>query len=307
MRGCWSLPPSNINKFMERTSCLRHLRLKGTVAFTLIELLVVIAIIAILAGLLLPALAKAKVAALTTQCLNNKKQMAIACEMYSGDNRNYLVPNGNLGSADYDKTWCSGLGVNWASQQANTNAEVYRSALLGPFLNGQVKVYGCPADNIPSDNGIRIRSVSMNGNMGAAYYPPPPAAIGDGAYNKGWRVYVKASDLTNPKPGDAFIFCDESMATMNDGFLQMGLNGHDYPDIPAAYHGKRGNCFSFADGHGEKRVWVEKNLPFTGNGLGLINVPYKYNYTLPGGHWTTAGLDRDWNWLTNRTSAKKGP
>jgi prepilin-type N-terminal cleavage/methylation domain-containing protein len=265
-------------------------------AFTLIELLVVIAIIAILAAMLLPALSKAKCKATRTKCLSNKHQIQVACAMYSHDWNDYLAPNSPAGADAYG--WCRG-SVNWGLGDANTNVAYYNTNALGPYV-ANIAVYKCPNDTIPSANGDRIRSIAMNGQMVGAV---EPAGANRDSYNPGWRTYRKMNDLTCPNPANAWIFADESMYTLNDGFLQLNLNSPDFPDVPAKYD-CGGNCFTFADGHGEYRKWKWKGGP----GLGILNAPYQAGITAnSGGYGRTgsSGQDVDWQWIREHGGCRK--
>jgi prepilin-type N-terminal cleavage/methylation domain-containing protein/prepilin-type processing-associated H-X9-DG protein len=264
--------------------------------FTLVELLVVIAIIAILASLLLPALGSAKSRGKTTICLNNHRQLILACMLYVDDNDDSFPYNmGDDQTRDLVAqgrywNWVNNV-MDWETTPDNTNNLLLTTGGLGPYTSGTASLYKCPSDFVVSDVQqkagwtARNRSISMNAMIGDA---GEFSSVGFNTNNPAYRQFFKSAQV--PDPARIFVFIEEHPDSIDDGYFLNNPQSLMWTDLPASYHNRAANL-AFADGHVETHKWLcgsttPPSLPDT------VQLPFQ----------VPADEHADFDWLMQRTS-----
>ena len=271
-------------------------------AFTLAELLVVMAILAILAGLLLPALSQAKARAQEIKCLSNLKQLQLAWHTYSVDFNDAMPGNDEYGGTPLDLVWAPGymtfethtaesMAFPWVTNRLLLEAKYPGS--IGPYL-ANAAVYRCPADRsyiiLGGQKYDRTRSYSANNFMGSRGGGQAPNGTG--------LNFSKFSAVRGISPSEAWCVMEQHETDINDASFRNSTRKQtefsQWLELPSARH-RKGCNLSFVDGHVERHRWVEKSTlqPVTRGSVATAT--------------PTAGQKRDLRWVLEHATALPDP
>jgi prepilin-type N-terminal cleavage/methylation domain-containing protein len=265
-------------------------------AFTLIEILVVITCIAILASLLLPTLAKARLRSYTAISINNERQLISSWVMYAGDSNDALPNNGmpSQGGDEKRKFWIQGVFYHDPDKLNKELIVNAKYAQFAPYIR-DIKVYRCPADrSLVQVKGLwypKLRSYSMNSYVG--WFSTNDTRLASNNY-----VYFrKTAQMIRPGPANLFVFQEvypDSICWPYFG-VYMDSTSDRFFNFPAIDH-SQGGVVAFGDAHVEQHRWRH---PFTLKA-------YSGNYH---GHNDTSNLSPPKNddvaWIRDHASVKK--
>jgi len=279
--------------------------MKKTRGFTLIELLVVIAIIALLMGILMPALQRARKMAQSITCTSNLRSLALAWHLYAEANDDKLVGCQNdqemVGGVSRRPNWIRG-SLDYDSDPTNWNIETdIKTSPLWIYAGKEPKIFKCPADlaKVTDNTGRTVKRVRSNSMSQVFGHGEWLNSAPSNRQQNVWRTYRKLVNIVNP--AKTFVFVDEHPDSINDAaFANACTNAASQGaariiDYPANYHG--GSCgFSFADGRAIIHKWRGskiKNAPTYYGSQGLqLNVPAEDSW-------------EDVRWMAENTTVKK--